>query len=252
MKNLLAVSLMALAFSAGATSMNDQVHSVVRGTHGEPHLVKFLSGAVEFLEANEIEKLEAFEAQAQPMSEKSFMLAQEETFEPTRVSDSQVSAIFQRMNPFMKRKSECSDRAHVWAWDEFQRSSTKSEKAFLMLTDTYIKRHRYKWWFHVAPLYTTTSGKKMVMDKQFLDRPVPFAEWKNNLVFSNRECVTDFRFLDYDAGADQTQDCYVKFEPMYYYIPGDIGSRESGRPLTGWSASQVNSSRSRAFFKGSN
>ena len=151
----------------------------------------------------------------------------------------------------MKRKSECSDRAHVWAWDEYQMSGTKSEKAFLLLTDTYIRRNQYKWWFHVAPMYTTTSGKKIVMDFQFLDRPVTFKEWKNILVFSKRECVKDFFFRDYDAGADQSQDCYVKFEPMYSYIPGDIGSRESGRPRTDWNLSQVNASRTRAFFKGS-
>src|SRR5690606_17968610 len=124
-------------------------------------------------------------------------------------------------------------------------------KAFLMLTDTYIRRTRYKWWFHVAPMYTTSSGKKIVMDFQFLDRPVTFNEWKDSLVFSKRECVKDFRFLDYDAGADQTQDCYVKFEPMYYYIPGDIGARENGYAKTDWNTFQVNSSRSRAFFKGS-
>src|SRR5690606_29917524 len=143
-------------------------------------------------------------------------------------------------------------RAHVWAWDEFAKSGTKSEKAFLFLTDTYIKRTRYKWWFHVAPMYTTSSGKKIVMDYQFLDRPVTFKEWKNHLVFSKRECVTEFNFLDYDAGADQTQDCYTKAEPMYYYIPGDIAAYERGSPKTNWSEFEVNASRSRAFFKGSN
>lgn len=60
-------------------------------------------------------------------------------------------------------------------------------------------------------MYSTASGKKMVMDYQFFDRPVTFTEWKNNLVFTKRECVTEFNFLDYDAGADQTQDCYTKF-----------------------------------------
>src|SRR5690606_2949039 len=110
----------------------------------------------------------------------------------------------------------------------------------------------YKWWFHVAPMYTTTSGQKFVMDKQFLDRPVTFNEWKDLLVFSKRECVTDFSFNAYNAGADQTQDCYTKEEPMYYFIPADIAAFENGRGKTGWSTAEVNGSRSRAFFKGSN
>jgi len=248
MKSFLVVALLVLTNAASAES----VHSVVRGNVGEDHLVKFHSGAVKFIAHHEKEKLLNYEARIEAQDEdKNFNFLIEENFEPTRVSDAQIKTIFQNFNPYMKRKSECSDRAHVWAWDEFNRNGTKSEKAFLMLTDTYIKRHRYKWWFHVAPMFTTTSGQKKVMDYQFFDRPVSFTEWKDSLVFSKRECVTDFRFIDYNAGADQTQDCYVKFEPMYYYVPADIGARENGMPRTNWNLSQVNSSRARAFFKGS-
>jgi hypothetical protein len=257
MKSFMLMAFLVFSYGASA-STEDSVHSIVKGSEGEPHLVKFNSGEVKFIEQNEVHKLAVYESMLEASkslsdySGQNKMLGLDESdFEPTIVLDSELKAIFKRMNPFMKRKSECSDRAHVWAWDEFQKSGTKSEKAFLMLTDTYIKRNRYKWWFHVAPMYTSSSGQKMVMDKQFLDRPVTFTEWKNSLVFSKRECVTDFRFLDYNAGADQTQDCYVKFEPMYYFIPGDIGARESGRAKTGWYNSEVNASRSRAFFKGS-
>ncbi|MCM2349420.1 MAG: protein-glutamine glutaminase family protein [Bacteriovoracaceae bacterium] len=252
MKSFMLMAFLVFSYAAGAETSGDSIHSIVRGKVGEPHLIKFNSGAVHFIEHDEQHKLAVFEAKLKPQVQTKMLTLEENTeFEPSVVPDSEIAAIFKRMNPYMRRKSECSDRAHVWAWDEFQKSGTKSEKAFLLLTDTYIKRNRYKWWFHVAPMYTTASGKKIVMDHQFLDRPVTFTEWKNFLVFSKRECVTDFRFLDYDAGADQTQDCYIKFEPMYYFIPGDIGARESGRGRTGWSNSEVNASRSRAFFQGS-
>lgn len=253
MKSIMLIAL--LIFSVGVSAMTsiDGVHSIVRGQDGEPHLVKFNSGAVMFVEHGDLEKLSSFEAKlkAAPPVQNKMQLMLEAEFEPSIVPDAQIPEIFNRMNPYIRRKSECSDRAHVWAYDEFQRSGIKSQKAFLLLTDTYIRRTRYKWWFHVAPMYTTSSGQKMVMDAQFLDHPVTFTEWKNLLVFSKRECVTDFRFLDYNAGADQTQDCYTKHEPMYYYIPGDIGNFESGRGKTGWSTSEVNGARSRAFFKGS-
>lgn len=254
MKSFMLIAFLVFSVGAGAETAEDSIHSIVRGEKGEPHLIKFNSGAVKFLEQNEQQKLAAFEAKlrsSHPEETNKMLIQEEGEFEPSLVSDDQILTIFKSMNPYMRRKSECSDRAHVWAWDEFQRSGIKSQKAFLFLTDTYIKRNRYKWWFHVAPMYTTTSGQKIVMDQQFLDRPVTFTEWKNFLVFSKRECVTDFRFLDYDAGADQTQDCYTKAEPMFYYIPGDIGARENGRPRTGWYSSEVNASRSRAFFKGS-
>ncbi|MBA2406235.1 MAG: hypothetical protein H0V66_15775 [Bdellovibrionales bacterium] len=253
MKSFMLIALLVLSFAAGAAATEDGVHSIVRGLEGEPHLVKFNSGAVTFIEPGQEHELASFEAKLKPaMSVENKSLAVfDSAFEPSVVPDGQLTAIFKRMNPYMRRKSECSDRAHVWAHDEFLKSGIKSQKAFLLLTDSYIKRTRYKWWFHVAPMYTTSSGKKMVMDAQFFNRPVTFTEWKNNLVFSKRECVADFRFLDYNAGADQTQDCYTKHEPMYFYIPGDIGNFESGRGKTDWSTSEVNASRSRAFFKGS-
>lgn len=258
MKSFMLMAFLVFSYGAAAVTTEDSVHSIVRGSEGEPHLVKFNSGAVKFIEAGEEYKLHQYESKINASQSldsvlNNKMLALEETdFEPSIVPDGEIQEIFKRMNPFMRRKSECSDRAHVWAWDEFQKSGAKSQKAFLLLTDTYIKRHRYKWWFHVAPMYTSASGQKMVMDKQFLDRPVTFTQWKNFLVFSKRECVTDFRFLDYNAGADQSQDCYTKFEPMYYYVPADIGARESGRGKTGWYNAEVNGARSRAFFKGSN
>jgi len=256
MKSIMVIALLSLCSLASAESFGETIHSIVKGRNNEPHMVKFNSGAVEFIEQDERDKLAVFKeklkasySHSHAAQEKMFNVAD---YEPTIVPDSEIPSIFSRMNVFMKRKSECSDRAHVWAYDEFQRSGIKSQKAFLLLTDTYIRRLRYKWWFHVAPMYTTASGQKIVMDLQFLDRPVTFTEWKNLLVFSKRECVTDFSFNAYNAGADQTQDCYTKEEPMYYFIPADIGAFENGRGKTGWSTAEVNASRSRAFFKGSN
>ncbi len=253
MKSILVLALFILSAYAIA---DNGVHSIVRGTNGEPHLVKLNSGEVKFIEQGAEKELALFEMNLKATKNKmnselenKFLSFGEEDYAPTPVSAAEIQNIWNRLNPFMKRKSECSDRAHVWSWDEFNRTGTKSEKAFLLLTDSYIRRVRYKWWFHVAPMFTTTAGQKMVMDYQFFNRPVTFTEWKNHLVFSKRECVSDFRFLDYNAGADQTEDCYQKHEPMYFYIPGDIGNRENGRGKTGWINAEVNGARSRAFFK---
>lgn len=253
MKIFMLLAFMVFTHGAGAQTIDEKIHSIVRGKDGEPHLVKYQSGLVKFIEHTEKDKLASLEKKLNSQSagvEKLF-LQPEGDFTPSIVNDGDMQSIFSRLNKFMKRKSECSDRAHVWAYDEFQATGIRSEKVFLLLTDAYIRRTRFKWWFHVAPMFTTASGQKMVTDAQFIDHPVTFTEWKNHLVFSNRECVTDFQFLDYNAGADQSQDCYVKFEPMYYRIPGDIGNREKGQPRTSWNTSEVNASRARAFFKGS-
>ena len=253
MKSLLLFAFLTLSFQAVA---DDSIHSISRGGEGEPHLVKFNSGEVKFIKPGQEHLLAPYEAKlmlsktATMSADKMLSVNEAEEYAPTPVADSEIQNIWNRMNPYMKRKSECSDRAHVWTNDEFQKTGVKSQKAFLLLTDTYIRRTGFKWWFHVAPLYTTTSGKKFVMDYQFLDHPVSYTEWKNLLVFSKRDCVTEFSFLQYDAGADQTQDCYEKHAPMYYYVPGDMGSAEQGRGKTGWSMGEVNGARSRAFFKG--
>lgn len=258
MKSFMLMAFLAFSFGAGAAT-EDGVHSIVKGKAGEPHLIKFNSGAVKFLEESETSELKKFEAELSSSklmsrieNKSRTLFLDDSSYEVTAVPDAQIPEIFDRMNPFMRRKSECSDRAHVWTWDEFQKSGIKSEKAFLFLTDTYIKRHRYKWWFHVAPMYTTTSGKKYVLDKQFYDHPTLLSKWIGDLVFTKLECVKDFRFIDYDAGADQSQDCYFKSEPMYYYVPADIRAFELGRQKTNWSMPEVNGARSRAFFKGSN
>lgn len=256
MKSLMFFIFLFFAFGLNAHVNTDEIYSITRGINSEPHLIKYKSGLVQFIEHEEHEKLFLIEkqltTQSTPNRNHEMLITEEAAYEPTPLSDDKIQTIFKFMNPYIKRKSECTDRAHVWAWDEFQRNQTKSQKAFLFLTDTYIKRHRYKWWFHVAPVFITTSGQKMVTDVQFLNRPVTFIEWKDTLVFSKRECVTEFSFLEYNAGADQTQDCYVKFVPMFYRIPGDIGNLEQGRPRTEWNLSEVNASRSRAFFKGIN
>lgn len=255
--------LTALTFSSifSAHASTEVVHSIVPGSATEPHIVRFESGRVELIKPTEEEKLLAYEAQLKSKmtlkslshersSDEEKLLENAPAFQPSNVSGAEIQNIFSRMNSQMRRRSECSDRAHVWAWDEHQKSGTNSEKIFLFLTDSYIKRHNYKWWFHVAPMYTV-DGQKMVLDNQFFDRPVSLEEWKNSLVFSKRACVTDFSFLAYDAGADQTQDCYMKTQSMFFRLPADIAALEKGLDRTEWNVPEVNDARARAFHKGS-
>lgn len=134
MKTFMLIAFLIFGHGVGAQTFEDGVHSVVRGTEGEPHLVKFNSGAVKFIEQDEQEKLEAFEiklkkAAALPdFNIQNRMLLEESNFEPTIVSDDEIKNIFNRMNPYIRRRSECSDRAHVWAWDEFEKAGLSQKK----------------------------------------------------------------------------------------------------------------------------
>lgn len=266
MKNFMLLLTFVLSGHVFAETLTGSIHSINRGQGSEPHIIRLKSGEVMFVEQGQEDKLSALEALQGSSFEASINKSNslqsisgidrleaidQQAFAPTVVSGGQLQEIFARMNENIRRRSECSDRAHVWSYDEFKQSGVQSEKVFLFLTDTYIRKNRYKWWFHVAPLYTVNGGAKMVMDKQFLDRPVTAAEWKNLLVFSKRECVMDFAFNAYNAGADQSQDCYMKFVPMYYHFPAEIGAMENGTSRTMFNESEVSGARNRAFMSGS-
>jgi hypothetical protein len=154
-------------------------------------------------------------------------------YEPTVVPDmSEAWKIFHRFNSDYKRTSECSDRAHIWSHDEFNYSGTKSMKAFVFFTDSYIKSVRLKWWFHVAPMYKVNNRgiiQDMVMDFRYTNRPMTVKEWTDQFVYTKRSCKVTTKFSEYDVNP-QTENCYLIFESMHYKLPGEIHEQElSGR-----------------------
>lgn len=263
-----------LSLSALAETLSDRVHSVVRSSAGllvrfEHGRVGFASGplaevlshqtgsdlSVELDERHEIrqilrlsEKKASYEVYLKGLDAE-----EPPAFQPTVISLEKVNEIYQHMNPNFKRLSECSDRAHVWAWDEFQRSGTKSRKAFIFFTASYINRVRFKWWFHVAPMFDVATGdgvRPVITDVMYKDRPVSLKEWSNMMVFSGRDCKMTTKFSEYDVNP-QTEDCYMIIESMYYRIPGDLSEQEiRGTYRSEWIESEVSAARSRAFNVG--
>ena len=175
----------------------------------------------------------------------------EEAFEPTEVpSLKEAQDIFNRSNPYYKRISECSDRAHVWAHEEFKFSGTKSMKAFIFFTASYINSVRFKWWFHVAPMYKVNDQgnlKDLVMDFRYTDRPLTVKEWSDQFVFTKRPCKVTTKFSEYDVNP-QTENCYLIFESMHYKIPAEIHEKElSGKQKTKTSDYELKASYKYAF-----
>lgn len=163
-------------------------------------------------------------------------------FEPTIVpSMEEAYNIFNRSNQNYKRVSECTDRAHVWAHEEFKRTGTKSKKAFVFFTPSYIESIRFKWWFHVAPMYsvqTPTGVQEMVMDFRYTDRPMTVKEWTDQYVYTKRPCKPTLRFSEYDVNP-QDESCYLMIDSMHYKIPGDLAAQEQGRYKSSTSESEV-------------
>jgi hypothetical protein len=274
MKNIFFLILF-LSVTANAGSLTDRIHSVIPSGSGT-HIVRFEAGRVGFVsdnlsenirdqigaevraeidETNEIRSLNVLKPAKLEYDVylKNSLLQEPPAFETTKISSGKLKEIWKTMNPNFKRLSECTDRAHVWAWDEFKKSGTKSQKAFIFFTASYINRVRFKWWFHVAPMFDVeTSGgiQKMVTDVMYLDRPVTLKEWTNLMVFSGRDCKMTTNFSEYDVNP-QTEDCYMIHESMFYRLPGDIHAQElSGTYRSEWNESEVNGARVRAFHAG--
>lgn len=151
-------------------------------------------------------------------------------YEPTLITSyDKATEIFNRLNPNYVRASECSNRAHVWAHEEFKNNQIKSLKTFVFFTAAYINRVRLKWWFHVAPALTVQEGSKVeirVLDYMFNRKPLTVKEWTDQFVFNKRECKYTTRYSEHDP-ADQSQDCYIMIDSMYHWMPGDLKNHET-------------------------
>jgi hypothetical protein len=268
MKNLITLCFLIASANTMADIVRSPIHSVeeVNGTH----LIKFANGRVAFSDSpSDLMKGDVVEAK---LDKKQNLLAiqtlsrgkdlqtvaalldpvEPPVYEPTLIgSYAEATAIFNRLNPNYKRSSECSNRAHVWASEEYKKSGIKSLKAFVFFTATYITRTKSKWWFHVAPALTVKEGEKVeirVLDFMFNRAPLRVKEWHDQFVFTKRDCLQLVNFSDYDLRADQTQDCYQKMGTMYDWMPTDFKNQEArGYYKTEFSQSEINAAYSEAF-----
>lgn len=257
MKNFMVLWTLAFSFPGFAMTQSERIHSISDDFESDEVIVRYESGEVAFVDqasAQRLRALESFKSSRSQEKTMSALLEEAPLYTPSVITQGEATELFNRLNKNYTRKSECSDRAHVWAYDEASARGLKGQKAFIFFTDAYIKRTGFKWWFHVAPMYDVQTGggvQKMVFDYMYKDRPVTVTEWKNMMVHSGRDCVMDFNFnTDYDAGADQSQDCYMKYTSMYYHFPAEIGAMENGTFRTSFDQGEVNSTRARAFTSG--
>lgn len=175
-------------------------------------------------------------------------------FEPTVVQGGMQEAwnIYNRSNPYFKRISECTDRAHVWAHDEFKRNGIKSRKVFALFTASYINSVRFKWWFHVAPLYSVNVNGQvvdLVMDYRYSDGPKTIKEWTDQFVYTKRSCKPTEKFSEFDVNP-QTENCYLMIQTMHYRLPGEIFDQERKNLWkVGTSEFEINNARRWAFEK---
>lgn len=242
MKMALSVFLL-LSQTLYAEVLEDRIHSIEKIENSHEYLVKFENGRVAFTKnigtlerghliqgkidsSSILQNYKTLETEPAPTA---LMLEPEvPEYRPSVLSAEQLQDFWDNLKVDYTRKSECSDRAFVWAFEGWKKHGYKTEMVYALFTASYINRHRFKWWFHVAPLITVKNGskiEKMVIDHQFIDRPVSIKEWTDVMVFSKRDCKPTDKFSEYDVNP-QTEDCYLMTSSMYDRIPAHLFDKE--------------------------
>lgn len=146
-------------------------------------------------------------------------------YSPTNLSSfAEAQMIFDRQNANHQRKSQCYNRAHVWAFEEWRRTNLQSEKLFVFFTRRYIREYNYKWWFHVTPM-TYVAGYPLTLDRTFDDGPKGVKEWTLRFIKSGRDCPVVQKYSDY-SNNQETEHCYLISATMYNLQPRDLENYE--------------------------
>ena len=275
MKKTFLISLMmTFASFAWAERFTDHIHSVAPGNTGEEHLLLLSSGRVVFLDPDQTPQYEISDfdqgdrvelevdedltlesaTTLPPLVDVSdeLPLKSLEIPDPTILPDYEAAnSIFSRMNRSWKRQTECTDRAHVWTYEEWKKHGLVSNKVFLFFTNTYIRRYRFNWWFHVSPFTLVQSAEapvEYVMDRRFTRTPYLMKDWTDVFIRSKKAC-SERTYAYYRAHKNSSEHCYVVKTSMYYRLPYHVRMMEdNGVVKTKFSTSEVNFSY-RAFSR---
>lgn len=254
MKLLLLFVLLNLSATAFADEFTSRVESIEEGEANLPHLIKLENGRVVFLDETDKDELSAFHESMRSREYLEIVVDEENSFEsaqtvehedapslkrpvqtalsynPTVLSSmNEARNVFSRMRRNYQNASECYNRAHIWAYEEFNRSALNSMKLFLFFTNRYIRNYRYDWWFHVSPMALVNeegASVERVLDRRFTSGPLSVNSWTNVFIYSRRKCPVVQKYNDYRNNQEQ-EDCYLIPVSMYFWQPRDIVSRDN-------------------------
>ncbi|MFP5386182.1 MAG: protein-glutamine glutaminase family protein [Bacteriovoracia bacterium] len=274
-KALLIAFMTTMTTLAWGERFTDHIHSVSEGKNGAEHLVMLSSGRVVFIDQGISPDFDLSEFQAgervelevddkltlmsitslppteTPQENMSFQ-GPEFLQDPTVLPDySSAKRIFNGMNRSYKKKTECSDRAHVWSYEEWKKHGLISNKVFLFFTNTYIRKYRFYWWFHVSPYTLIRENGKVVenvLDRRYTGYPYHMKNWTDVFIRSKKSCPVK-TYAHYRANKNGPEHCFLVKTSMYYRLPYHVRMMEdNGVIKTRFSTSEVNFSY-RAFTR---
>lgn len=262
------------AFSAQARILEERVDSVDLGKANEAALILLQSGEVIYTQDRELAAEKALPGSRvridfdknhnlralSSLPDEDEKIQTETPFSRTEaptVLENYDAAykVFRGMNTSWYNKSECTDRAQVWTYEEWRKRGLISQKIFMFFTNTYIRRYRYKWWFHVTPTVLVKTGvtetgdpviEEKMMDRRYSRGPLSRKPWSDIFIRSKKSCpITTYRH--YRQNKYGEEHCFHVKSAMYYRLPLHVRALEDeGRVKTRFSTSEVNFSY-RAF-----
>jgi len=158
--------------------------------------------------------------------------------------------IFKTGRKDFKNESQCFNRAHIWAYEWRKNHQIYSSKAWLFFTQQYIRKYKFEWWFHVAPVISFADQSRVkdrVMDIKYAHSPLSLKNWTDLFLRDNADCPVVSKFSDY-ADFPESGSCFVLKSTMYDYVPLDLEEEElSGIPKRKWIETEVKEAYFEAF-----
>jgi hypothetical protein len=251
---IVSVIFLSLTQALFAARFSSTIHSIDFGKTSEQHLIRFHNGRVTFVNPNDFElieslvlsskKFETIEVQTDnenilyavqtvnPLPDQDHIgdiewAPQSKLYNPSIMRDwNGALGVYNRMRRDYSLNGECYNRAHIWGYEEFQRTKLNSMKIFMFFTERYIRNYRFHWWFHVTPMvYVANLSSPRTLDKRYTTGPIQTKTWSDVFVRSKRACRIVKKFENFWLN-QQSEDCYHIYTSMYYVIPRDIEKRD--------------------------
>lgn len=178
-------------------------------------------------------------------------LLRTESFKPSILKKmDQARTFFYEARNNARQESQCYNRAHVWSYEWRIKNNLYSSKAWLFFTRKFIRKYKFEWWFHVAPMiHVVTDGevKERIMDIKYAKGPIKLKNWTNIFLRDNADCPVVEKYSD-QANFPESGSCFVMKSSMYYYQPVDLEKKEmTGEEKSRWFRPEVENAYLDAF-----
>lgn len=166
----------------------------------------------------------------------------EGVYRPSILKSLEVARVFfadTRTNP---KESQCFNRAHAWTYDWRIKHKLYSSKVWLYFTRRFIRKHKFQWWFHVAPMvHVNINGevKERILDIKYARGPIKLKTWTDIFMRDYANCPVVEKYSD-QADHPESGSCFIMKSSMYYYQPVDLEQRDlTGIEKSSWVEPEV-------------